>query len=399
MTVHLYHSDPYMKDFSAEVVSINREWVALDRTAFYPGGGGQDPDMGTLNGLPVTEVKQDGDGVLHRVPGHNLTPGSKVRGEVEWGRRYDLMKGHSAEHLLFSRLQELCPEMELVKIAITPDKKSFMVKGALEWEMVIEAQRGALKAIADDLAITARTMARNDPELAETRIKMDRIHGDEVRVVSIGDIDKAACSGVHVRRTGELGMILVTKFTSARPKADFEVEFEVGGKAKHKALELAMAALRASESLGASPRDLLSALDNALRERMQQAEALRQYGRRALDQLTPSQVGTVKLYSGLFDNMDKKILLDAAAHFTEELAACVLSSAGESFMLVVACPPELGVNCVTVLNEALAPAGGRGGGKSNFAVGGAPSPQKADEVMVRAIDTMRKEIEANSKAH
>jgi len=223
----LYHSDPYLTDFQAEVVSTDGEWVALDRTAFYPGGGGQEHDRGMLDDLTVTEVKRSKDEVLHRVPGHAYAKGDIVHGKVDWSRRYELMRGHSGEHLLFSRLQLLCPEMELVKIAIGPEKKSFMVRGELNWSMVAEAQRAAAEAISRDLPVTACEVNKDDPTLADARIKIERIHGEEVRVVSIGDIDKAACAGVHVARTGELGMVLVTKFTSARPAADFEVEFEI----------------------------------------------------------------------------------------------------------------------------------------------------------------------------
>lgn len=399
MTVRLYHSEPYLQSFPARVTSAREEWVTLDRTAFYPGGGGQDSDRGTLGGRPVVEVRQAEGEVLHRVPGHTLAPGDAVEGRVDWSRRYELMRGHSGEHLLFSRLQERCPEMELVKIAITPEKKSFLVKGALSWEMVAAAQEGALEAIARDLPVTACPMAKDDPRLAGARIKLDRIHGEEVRVVSIGDIDRAACAGVHVQRLGELDMLLVTKFTSARPTADFEVEFEVGERAKRKALELALGSLRAAEALGARPQDLLGALANALEERDRQAVALRQYGARALAELIPSPVGQVDLYSGLFESMDKKTLLDAAARIVEGPAACVLGTTGERFMLVVACSPALEVDCVAVLNEALASAGGRGGGRRNFATGGAPSAEGAEETMVRAIVAMRRALEADSNPH
>jgi len=399
MSLRLYHYDPYLRDFQATVASVKGEWVALDRTAFYPGGGGQDSDRGTIDGRPVVEVKQAEGEVLHRVPGHRFAPGDAVNASVDWERRYELMRGHTAEHLLFSRLQQLCPEMELVKIAITPDKKSFVVKGALSWEMVNAAQEAALDAIAKDLEVTACTMPKDDGRLAGTRIKLDRIHGEEVRVVSIGDLDRAACAGVHVSRTAELGMVLVTKFTSARPAADFEVEFEVGERAKRRALELSVSALRAAEALGARPQDLLGALDNALRERDRQAAALRRYGERALAQLTPSPVGGVDLFSGLFEALDKKTLLDGAARIVEGPAACVLGSIGERFMLVVACSPELNVDCVAVLNEALAPAGGRGGGKRNFATGGTPSSEGAEDILVRAIGALRRALEGDSNPH
>ena len=395
MTVHLYHSDPYTGGFTANVLSTEGEWVVLDRTAFYPGGGGQEPDRGTLNGLSITEMKQSSGAVMHRVPGHAFVAGQQVEGKVDWERRYELMKGHTGEHLLFSRLHELCPEMELVKISVGQEKKSVMVKGPLDWGMVMEAQMMALDAIEAALPVSIRSVPKDDPSLADARIKVERIHGNEVRVVSIGNIDQAACAGVHVRNAGELGMLLVTRFTSARPAADFEVEFEVGGTAKRTALQLSAAALRSAEALGARVQDLDRALDNALKEREMQARQLRVYEEKALNELIPSSVGGVDLYSGLFRAMDKKTLLDAAARLTEGHAACVLGSAGERFVLVIACSPDVKMDCAALVNEALAPEGGRGGGKKHFATGGAPSPERAEDIMVRAIVRLRGILEEN----
>ncbi len=334
----------------------------------------------TLERLPVTEVKSSGDRVLHRVPGHAFTAGDEVHGTVDWQRRYELMRGHTGEHLLFSRLHELCPDMELVKIAIGPERKSVMVKGPLDWNVVSEAQESVLSAIDENLPVTVRSVPKDDPSLAEARIKVERIHGDEVRVVSIGDIDRAACAGVHVRSTKELDMLLVTKFTSARPAADFEVEFEIGEAAKRTALHLSAAALRAAEALGSRPQDLDSALSNALHGRDKQAQQLRAYEERALNELIPSNIGGIDLYSGLFGGMDRKV---------------VLGSADEKLMLVVACSPDLDVDCRVVLNEALAPQGGKGGGKKHFATGGAPTSERAEDVMVSAIVKLRSILEQN----
>ena len=396
MTMRLYQDDPYCREFDAVITEVKGDLIALDRTAFYPGGGGQDPDVGSISGSPVAEVRQEGDAIYHKVPGHSLKAGDRVRGMVDWRRRYDLMKGHTAEHLLFSRLSKLNPELELVKIAITPEKKSVMVKGSLDWELVGRAEAMALEAIADDLPITERRVGRDDPILAGARVKLERIHGDEVRIVEIGDIDRAACAGVHVRSTGELGLILITKFTSARPAADHEVEFEVGDAAKGKAMVLSLTALRAAEALGARPQDLLSALDNLQNEKKRQEAALKRYGTKALSDLVPSDIKGVKLFSGLFESMDRKTLTDAANEFAKAGGACVLGSIGERFMLIVACAPSLKVDCVAVLNEALAKVGGRGGGKPGFASGGAQDSKGAEEAMVTAIVALRKAIDRST---
>jgi alanyl-tRNA synthetase len=393
MTRQLYELDPYCSTFEALVIEVAGDWVVLDRSAFYPGGGGQETDRGTLNGQAVTEVKKERDRIVHKVPGHHLAPGQTVTGALDWGRRYDLMSGHTAEHLLFSCLNRQT-ELELVKISITPHKKSVMVKGALNWEAVIKAQEAALKIIDEGLEIREEIVSRDDLASQDTRAKLERIPGDSIRVVCIGDVDRAACAGVHVKNTRELGLILITKFVSAKPTADHEVEFQVGEKAKGTALELSAAALMSAEALGSRPEDVLCALSNLKMDRQRQETALRNYARQALANLIPSSVNGVKLYSGCFDSMDKKTLQEAVDRIISQESVCVIGTTGERFTLVVACHPSLGIDCVTVLNQALSVVGGRGGGKPNFASGGSPSTEKADEAMVAAIIALRTVIEA-----
>ena len=122
MTICLYQSDPYCREFDARVAEVRGDWIVLDRTAFYPGGGGQEPDRGTLSDMVVVEVKRDNGNVLHKAPGHHFSAGDAVHGKIDWSRRFDLMRGHTGEHLLFSCLQNVSPELKLIKIAITPEK-------------------------------------------------------------------------------------------------------------------------------------------------------------------------------------------------------------------------------------------------------------------------------------
>jgi alanyl-tRNA synthetase len=205
-------------------------------------------------------------------------------------------------------------------------------------------------------------------------------------------VDRAACAGLHVHRTGELGMLLITSLTSARPAGDLEVEFEVGDRARRRAVELSTLSLRASEALGASPRDLLSALGNLLGEKERAAAALRRYGSKALLELVPSDIGGVKLYSGIFEGLDRKTITEAATRIIKDQAGCILGTATDSFMLIVACHPSLKVNCVAILNEALGLVGGKGGGKLHFAIGGAPAGGEGEKAMVVAIAAMNKAL-------
>ena len=187
MTRLLYESDPYMTRFDATVEKLNGDWVALDRTAFFPGGGGQDMDSGWIEDLDVVEVKEQEE-IWHRVPDHAFSVGQRVEAEVDWERRHDLMRGHTGEHLLFSAMNKINPELELVKIAITPKKKSFIVRGEMSWALLARAQTEANAAIVSQLPITEVWVSKDSPIIKEIRVKVERIHGDKIRIISIGDI-------------------------------------------------------------------------------------------------------------------------------------------------------------------------------------------------------------------
>ena len=210
MTRLLYESDPYMARFDATVEKVEGDWVVLDRTTFFPGGGGQDSDIGWIDDLEVMEVKEQGD-IWHRVPDHSFSVGQRVEAEIDWERRHDLMRGHTGEHLLFSTMSKINPELELVKIAITPKKKAFIVRGEMSWALLALAQSEANAAIASQLPISEMWVSKDSPVIKEIRVKVERIHGEKVRIINIGDIDKAACAGVHIQNTRELKALLITK--------------------------------------------------------------------------------------------------------------------------------------------------------------------------------------------
>ena len=372
MTVRLFEIEPYRSEFEAIVVKTDGEWIQLDRTCFYPGGGGQDPDVGTMAGLNVVEVKAEKGIIRHRVPGHGFQEGQPVMGIIDWVRRYDLMKGHSGEHLLFSSLQRKVEGMELVKIAITPDKKMVMVRGMLDWAVISECQKIVNEIIERGMASEEIVVGKDSPLLEQARVKLERIHGDRIRIVKFGDFDMAACAGVHVRNTKEIGMLLVTKFTSARPAGDFEIEFEVGDRAIAKGLELSTLALQASAIMGASTGTLLSSLTNQQEELSKAKDVLRTYAKDAFSRIEPTIIGDMKVYSGVIEGIDRKTLMDAANSIVEKSSCmCAFAVDDEKLTLIVAANPDLGIDCTMVLNDVLKSVSGKGGGSRSFATGGA----------------------------
>jgi misacylated tRNA(Ala) deacylase len=224
MTDRIYSTDQYAATMDARIVDIDADdgRVLLDRTVFYPGGGGQPHDLGTLSvgedRLSVVRVAADGRGVWHWVEGGLPPTGTTVRGEVDWGRRYRLMRTHTAMHALcgvvwarfgspvtggnmepgVGRLDFELPDWD-------PEDKA-----SLEEEL--NAQLAAARAV--EIAFLPREEADRDPSLIRTKVSLLPDTLREVRVVDIVGLDRQADGGTHVASTTEVGDVRVAKVES-----------------------------------------------------------------------------------------------------------------------------------------------------------------------------------------
>ncbi len=393
MADEVFRNDGYMSVFEAGVVSVNGDEVILDCTAFYPGGGGQVCDTGTLQGFRVTDVHYKGKEIVHVVPGNDLKPGMRVWGEIDWDRRYDLMMGHTGEHLLFCSLHRQDPELAITKIFIGPEEKYVIVNHDISWENIEAAMEFANHAIGDNLSVRKTVMSRDDPDLSKVRIKLDRIGEDEeITVVSIGDIDLSACSGIHVVETSELGMLFVDRKVSAG-KDGVAIHFKVGREAQLSAMKLANTCLRVVEEANSKPEDIVRSVANMKHDLALAAEARKAMAKQQIENMVPKQIDGVDLYCGQFADADKKTLSEAAEKFKSKGGVVAFISVAESISVVLAsgCPK---VDCKKLLPEIIGPFGGRGGGKSDFAQGGVPDKAVADKLYSAMLETVEKQLNA-----
>ena len=384
MTQKLYEEDPYLSKFEACIDNIDGEWVTLDRTAFYPGGGGQDKDRGTINGLEISDSRNK-DRVEHRVVGHDFYVNQAVQCQIDWERRYELMKSHTGEHLLYSALSRRT-EIELVKISLTSEKKALIIKGDIGWDLIKEVLQEVNDLIFEGKEVQAEVLGKDCVNHSRTRIKMDRIHGDHVRVISIGDYDEAACAGVHVRNIREIGFLMVTKFTSAKPAGDWEIEFQVGKEASRSSNDFAVEMLRASEVIGANPQDFRIAFENRESENRKTRESLKQFSKVVLNGLEPTIIKGISVFTGYFRGIDRKLLMDKAtslASGTRSIAVLVLEE--DKSFLVLSRSSDQDIDCVSIVNDVLSPFGGRGGGKSGFATGGTPGTVDGTTIISKVL--------------
>ena len=165
MTDDLFKDDAYVSEFEAEITAVDGDYVTLGGTAFYPGGGGQVCDTGIIGGVKVVEVKEADGEIVHKVPGHRFSVGDRIWCSVDWDRRYDLMKGHKAEHLLFNSLHRQDPELNIVKIFISPESKYVIVDRDIGWDKISVAVRFANKVILENHSVRRSVMSKDDPDI------------------------------------------------------------------------------------------------------------------------------------------------------------------------------------------------------------------------------------------
>ena len=394
MADEVFRHDGYIAEFEAGIVSVNGDKVIMDCTAFYPGGGGQVCDTGTINGFPVTDVHYEGDEIVHVVPGNNLRPDTRVWCSIDWDRRFDLMMGHTAEHLLFCSLHRLDPELEITKIFIGPEEKYVIVNHDVPWGVIGEAVQFANDRIVDNLPVRKTTMSRDDPELSKVRIKLERIGEDEdISVVSIGDIDYSACSGVHVMETSEIEMIMVDRKVSAG-KDGIAIHFKVGKAARDSAASLANICLQVIDECSSKPQDIIRTLGN-MKHDLEVAESVsKECAKQAIAGLTPENMGGVDVYRGIFPGADRKTVTEAADRLSAGGAVCAFAIVSDSVSVILSSGSSK-VNCKDILSEALGKFNGRGGGKPALAQGGVPDPSQAGAVIDALVAGIRTAAKAN----
>jgi len=231
VTELLYLRDAYLTRFSARVAGLREDAIALDRTAFYPTGGGQACDTGVLAGLTVTDVRKEGADVWHTVVGGPLpAEGAEVQGEVDWDRRHQLMRTHTALHVLCGviwnewqvpvtggNMEPLSARMDF---EFDPLPEGFgprieeLVNAALAADHPIE------------VSFLPRDTAVQDEDLIRTKVSLIPISVSEIRVVDIVGLDKQADGGTHVRSTAEVGRLRVTKLEN-KGKGNKRVRVEI----------------------------------------------------------------------------------------------------------------------------------------------------------------------------
>ena len=364
-TTKLYYEDPFLQGFTAAVTSCEEGkggyLVTLDRTAFYPEGGGQPYDTGVLGEAKVLEV-HDKNGVITHLCNKPLAVGASVEGKIDWARRFDHMQQHSGEHICSGLICE-CFRCDNVGFHMGTDIVTIDFNADISWEELMEIEEAANRYICEDHEIDIQFYRGAELDKVEYRSKKP-LEGD-VRIVAFPGADCCACCGTHVVRSGQVGLV---KFLSVQKfREGVRIELLCGDRARRYLSACWEQSLHIGQALSVKPVASAAAVERlqselgALKLRCAKleesafAQTAAQYAGR----------GDVLLFEEEMSGDSLRKLCDAVANACGGRCAVFAGTDGAYKYAIGHAGGELR-DFTKKMNAALS---GRGGGKPNFVQG------------------------------
>ncbi|MEM2319251.1 MAG: alanine--tRNA ligase [Candidatus Bathyarchaeia archaeon] len=418
-TEALYYKDQYMKEFEAKVVKvIGDKYVVLDKTCFYPEGGGQPADSGYLafdgGKVEVIHVQKVGKVIVHKVGGGAVPrEGAHVKGVIDWERRYSLMKSHTATHIINSAARRVLGQHVWqfgTQKGVESSRLDISHYRRLTREEVQKIEALANEAVLRNIPVEISWMPRSEAEgLYGFRLYQGgAVPGREIRVVKIGDWEVEACAGTHVGNTGEIGFIKIVHSERIQDGVE-RLEYALGIhalKAVQKNEELLW---RVSETLNAPLEKLAETAEKLVKE-LKEANAerrrlikeiarLESLGAGAKVDVGAVEINGVKLVKRDFkEDINVERMVQTASEMVKKDGATVAlfyGSDGKTARIMVMAGKEAlerGVNAAEIVKEASALIEGGGGGRPSFAQGGGTAVEKLPEAVMKAEEILKRQI-------
>jgi alanyl-tRNA synthetase len=375
MTERLYYTDPYLTEFEAHVLDVQRldarYGIVLDRTAFYPTSGGQPFDTGTLGAARVVDVVDRDDGsILHIVEGD--PPQGRVAARVDWERRFEHMQQHTGQHVLSAAFERLL-SVRTTSFHLGSAGSTIDLAREVTPAGIATAEDAANRVVWDDRPVTIRFVDAEDAQALPLRKESSRT--GQLRIIEVGAFDVSACGGTHVARTGAIGLIAVSAWE--RFRGGSRIEFRCGVRAlrAHRQLRDIVAAGIKLVSVG--PDELAQGIERVQTEN-------KELKRRAKDLETrlagydaevfaarATEIGTMRLVLESVPDLDMNGLKTIAQAISARAGhAAVLCAAASPLSVVIVRAEDVSLDAAGLLKQLIARFGGKGGGRPELAQGG-----------------------------
>ncbi|MEJ8547939.1 alanyl-tRNA editing protein [Brevibacillus borstelensis] len=393
MNNRLYYQNVYLQTFEANIVKRGVEedgtaYVVLDQTAFYPTGGGQPCDTGTIEGRRVTDVEEVDGEIRHRLDAPLAEHTQRVTGRIDWERRFDHMQQHTGQHILSATFIKLA-DAHTVAFHLGRDHVTIdTALNELTPELIEKAERQANQVVLENRQIDARFVTTE--ELEKLPLTKQPTVSENIRVVIIPDYDYNPCGGTHPKTTGEVGPIKIIGWE--RHRGNIRVQFLCGWRAladytrKQQLLQDLTRMMTTSEAELADMMQRLLAEKEALKETLQQKESeLMAYeAERYLKD--PAELGSARVVQAAFEGRSMLELQQLARVLTsqDEQIVALLATTTDKLQLVFARGARVTVPMNQLLKETLPLIDGKGGGNPAMAQGGGAATMAADAVLDHA---------------
>ena len=390
MTERLYYSDPYLREFDAELLDTvshdGRTALVLDRTAFYPTSGGQPFDVGTFADVRVLDVFDDEEGrVLHVV---DRAPSvTRLHGVVDWTRRFDHMQQHTGQHVLsaaFARLFDIRTE----SFHMGAEYSTLDLAREVSAAQIAAAEDAANRVVWEDRPVAIRFASAD--EAASLGLRKESKREGTLRLIDVEGFDLSACGGTHVARTGAIGIIAVS--ATERVRGGSRLTFLCGGRALAGFRTLRDVVAGSVRVLSVLPGDLAGAIERQQADNKELRKQIKDLQTRAAvheaDALAAGAEETAagRLVTAALPGWDAAGLKAIAARIVERpghIAVVVGTPAPAA--IVVARAPDLTFDAAALLRSLVERHGGKGGGRPDLAQGGGVS-SPAPDVLQSARD-------------
>ncbi len=303
MNNELFYRDPYCKEFDEKVISCTKGKkyyeIILSDTSFYPEGGGQPCDLGTLNEIEVVDVKRVNNQIIHYVS-QPMEPNETVHGKIQWDRRFDHMQQHTGEHIVSGLIHQKYG-YENVGFHMGSEVITIDFNGQLDWSQLKEIESMANRIVYENVTVEETYPTSVELDHLQYRSKKELL--GIVRIVTIPNADVCACCGTHVRNTGEVGLI---KFLSiANRKDGVRIEMVCGKRAFNYMQVVYDENLKISHLLSAKVKETSIAVEKLQHENHSNQTQLHAFVNHLLEQKL-EQVSTYQeLYIDVIDMVDQ----------------------------------------------------------------------------------------------
>jgi alanyl-tRNA synthetase len=396
VTRRLYQEDAYLREFEATVAGIRPlskgHGILLEETLFYPETGGQPCDTGWIGSTRIEAVEEAETDIIHisgAAPGFPV--GERVRGRIDWPRRFLNMQQHTGQHILSQAFLKAV-EARTVSSRLGLEHSTIDVSRLdLGWEDMARVERAANQVVYENRAV--KIYQAEAESLKDLRAKQEPCRG-MLRIVEVEDFDISPCGGTHCSRTGEVGLVKILRWEKVRDTT--RVEFVCGGLAetdyfwKNRVIVETAQAFTVKDTAVA---DLVRNLDGSARELRREVAELRVrltgYLVRDLEAAAEMILGA-RLVAAAIDGASAADLREMAARLTAaRQTVALLAAGGERAHFVFSRSEDLDLDMRRVLAAATAVAGGKGGGKPQVCEGGGKDPGLAAPALEAAARLVR----------